>query len=263
MSNANEQQKLPVNERGLFQQGIQMSADGNWTNAEKIFRGIAERNPSWPEPKNNLAVALYKSGKLEQSNQAFEDAVTSLPSFKVAQLNRQKLYDYYASLAYNKAAGINKKPGMPKLEMLNELKDIPTIASETGIGSVKENPGNTDEAYKQVKNSLLKWSESWSDSNVEQYLSAYSNEFIPSAKFKDFSRWSKQRREKLSNQKIDRVSLDAIQVYIDNSKKQALAEFVQDYKSSNYHDKVLKRIRLAYKNDRWLIVSEEVLQKLN
>ena len=58
MTSADEQQKPPVNERGLFQQGIQMSADGNWTNVEKIFREIAERNPSWPEPKNNLAIAL-------------------------------------------------------------------------------------------------------------------------------------------------------------------------------------------------------------
>ena len=116
-ANAYDAEANPVNDLGLFKQGVQLSTDGEWSNAERIFRGIAERNPSWPEPKNNLAVALYKTGKLEQSHQAFEDAVTSLPSFKTAQINRQRLYDYSATLAYNKAVGNNNKPGMPTLEL--------------------------------------------------------------------------------------------------------------------------------------------------
>lgn len=257
-ANAYDAEANPVNDLGLFKQGVQLSTDGEWSNAERIFRGIAERNPSWPEPKNNLAVALYKTGKLEQSHQAFEDAVTSLPSFKTAQINRQRLYDYSATLAYNKAVGNNNKPGMPTLELLNDVKDISSIVKKANTDGDK----NTDEAFNQVKNSLLQWSKSWLNSDVDEYLSAYSSEFVPPSHIKDFEHWSKIRKAKLLKGNIDRVSLDSIQVYLDNNKQQALAQFVQDYKSRNYEDKVLKQVRMTYTNNRWLIVSEEVLREL-
>ena len=255
VSNANESDADRVDDLGLFQQGVQLSANGKWSNAEAIFRGIAERNPSWPEAKNNLAVALYNSGKLEQSHRAFEAAVTSLPSFRIAQINRQRLYDYSATLAYNRAIGNNEKPGLPTLEMLNDVEDISSIIEKT-------NPevANNDEIFEQVKDSLHKWSKSWTNSNVEQYLAAYSNDFTPAGDAKNFSQWSEQRSAKLRKGKIDQISLDSIQVYINDDKKQALAEFIQDYKSRNYQDKVVKQMRLAYKNNRWLITSEEVLR---
>ena len=257
VSNAYDSDTNRAGDLGLFQQGVELSADGKWSNAEAIFRGIAERNPSWPEAKNNLAVVLYNSGKLEQSHQAFEAAVTSLPSFKIAQINRQRLYDYSATLAYNRAIGNTEKPGLPTLEMLNDVEDISSIVEKT-------NPEvtNNDEIFEQVKDSLHKWSESWTNSDVERYLAAYSNNFIPTGEAKNFSQWSKQRSEKLRKGKIDQVSLDSIQVYINDDKKQALAEFVQDYKSRNYQDKVVKQMRLAYKNNRWLITSEEVIREI-
>ena len=151
---------------------------------------------------------------------------------------------------------------MPKLDILNDVKDISSIVAKSNLEVTDENTITDSEAFDQVKDSLMKWSESWLNSDVEQYLSAYSNEFVPPGKIKNYAHWSKQRKEKLRKGKIDRISLDSIQVYIDNEKQQALAEFIQDYKSSNYQDKVLKQMRLTFKNDRWLITSEEVLKKL-
>jgi len=261
-ANANDLDNNSLNDLGLFKQGIQLSADGKWANAEAIFRGIAERNPRWPEAKNNLAVALYNSGKIELSHKAFDDAVTSLPSFKTAQINRQRLYDYSATLAYNKAIGNNKNPDTPKLELLNDVEDISSIIAKSKPEIDDENIDKNDLVFDQVKDSLIKWSESWSNSDVEQYLSAYSDEFVPTGKIKDYTHWKKQRSAKLRNGKIDRVSLKSIQVFVDDSKQQALAEFIQDYKANNYQDKVLKQIRLAYKNDRWLIISEQVLREI-
>lgn len=260
---AQEPQKKTNNDLGLFQQGVELSADGKWQNAEKIFREVAKRNPSWPEPKNNLAVALYKSGKLEQAQQALEDAVTSLPSFRIAQSNRQRLYDYSATVAYYKAVGINEKPGQPKLELLKEVKGTSSIVTRLAPAVVSKKADNTDEVIGQVKSSLIKWSQSWSNSDVEQYLSAYSSHFKPSDSSKNYTQWRKQRRDKLRFTKVDRITLDRIQVYMDASKQQALVEFVQHYQSAKYQDKVLKQVRLAYENDNWLIVSENVLQQLN
>lgn len=260
---AKEPQKKTINDLGLFQQAVKLSADGKWSNAEKIFRAVAKRNPSWPEPKNNLAVALHETGKLEQAQQALEDAVTSLPSFKIAQANRQRLYDYSATLAYYKAVGINEKPSLPKLEMLNDVKGTSNIVTRLGPAVDRGNTAKADEIVGQVKDSLSRWSKSWSSSDVEQYLSTYSNKFKPSDPTKDYAQWRQQRHDKLRFTKIDQVTLDNIRVYLDSSKKQALAEFVQHYQADKYQDRVLKQLRLAYENDRWLIVSERVLQPLN
>ena len=59
----------------LFNKAVQMSTDGDWSGAEKIFRDVAQRNPGWPEPKNNLAIVLYNAGKLEQARQSLDEAV--------------------------------------------------------------------------------------------------------------------------------------------------------------------------------------------
>lgn len=256
-------QKKTINDLNLFQEAVKLSADGNWSNAEKIFREIAARNPGWPEPKNNLAVALYNAGKLEQAQQALEEAVTSLPSFRTAQENRQRLYDYSATMAYYKAVGIDEKPNQPRLEMLSDVKGTSNIVTRLGPAVVRDEPGNIDDVIGQVKVSLINWSESWSSSNVDQYLAAYSTRFEPSELAKDYAEWRKKRRDKLRFTKIDRVSIDAIHVYVDSSRQQALAEFVQHYKAANYQDKVKKQLHLAYENDRWLIVAERVLHQLN
>lgn len=73
----------------LFDQAVSLSVHGDWLGAEKLFKKISLDHPSWPESKNNLAIALFNLGKIEQAQQALEDAVTSLPSFKVAQENRK------------------------------------------------------------------------------------------------------------------------------------------------------------------------------
>ena len=76
-----------ADEHGLFQQAISLSKQGDWKQAAELFQQVASAQPDWPEPKNNLAVALLKLGQVEQARQILEQAVTSQASFKVAQEN--------------------------------------------------------------------------------------------------------------------------------------------------------------------------------
>lgn len=253
------------NDQALFEQAVLMSSDGDWFNAEKIFRDVALRNPGWPEPKNNLAIALYNMGRLEQARQALDEAVTSLPSFKVAQANRQRLYDYAATTAYYNVVGIAEGPELPKLELLTEVQLTPNITSPKphAQSTIENNPGQPDEIEQQIRESVLGWSRSWSAADVDAYLSVYSTQFKPSDPGRSYEQWRISRTAKLRFGKINQVSVKSIEVYLDSNLQQALAQFVQHYQSSKYQDKVIKQLQLTLEEGRWLIRSERVLQQLN
>ncbi len=249
-----------------------MSTDGDWSGAEKIFRDVAQRNPGWPEPKNNLAIVLYNAGKLEQARQSLDEAVSSLPSFKVAQDNRQRLYDYSATMAYYKVVGVPEKPELPKLELLTRVLAQPSgmvtqakpavVQSAAGQAKDKNASDKLSDIEQHVNNSLQSWLESWSSADVKGYLSIYSTSFHPSEQGKSYQQWRSDRTNKLRFGKVVKVTADDVEVYVDSSRQQALAQFVQYYKSSTYQDKVIKQLELALEDGRWLIRSERVLQQL-
>ncbi len=183
-------QQKSIDDFLLFKHAVNLTEDGRWSDAAILFKDIAARNPDWPEPKNNLAIAQFKLGKIEQAQQAIEAAVISLPSFKVAQSNRKKLYDHAAAMAYYKAVGVSEKPENPELEILTEIKKAPVVKSSV----VDNNSQAASTVFSDIRNSLSKWSEAWSDNNIEQYFSVYSNDFTPSGSAKDYTQWRMLRR---------------------------------------------------------------------
>lgn len=249
-NNANEL----TDDMKLFQQGIQLATDGNWVKSLDTFRDISKRNPTWLESKNNLAVALYQTGDFEQAKETLEEAANSLHSLKVTLENRKKLYDYSASMAYFKAVDENRKPTLPQLSLIKEL--IPSQNKELLLPEI----GNRID---QIKETLINWSKSWANSNTEQYLAAYSNDFQPSGHIKDLDDWKEQRTIKFRLTKIDKIELAAIQIFLNGTKDKAVTQFVQNYHSRKYRDKVLKQIELVQENNRWLIVSEIVIDQIN
>jgi len=262
--------------RVLFDQAVSLSAHGDWLGAEKLFKQISLDHPGWPESKNNLAIALFNLGKIEQAQQALEDAVTSLPSFRVAQENRKRLYDHSAAMAYHKAIGSNEKPASPQLQLLREidvsmLEELqPEEAQSEGHTPVENTEALATDAaeLKQqasdaVENAVNRWSKSWTDVNIDQYLSAYSTQFKPSDSVKDYTQWRNIRRAKFRLSGGIRIETQDIKVYLSSNEVQALVEFVQHYQSNKYQDKVIKQLHLVLENDRWLIQSERVLQQLN
>jgi tetratricopeptide (TPR) repeat protein len=255
--------KTQVSDSVLFKHAVNLTEQGRWSDAAILFKDIASRNPTWPEPKNNLAIALFKLGKIEKAQQALEDAVISLPSFKVAQSNRKKLYDHAAAMAYYKAVGVSEKPKRPQLKILTDVKKEPEIQlpALTSAGAIGK-PANAP-IINNINKRVIYWSNVWSDADVEQYLSLYSNDFTPSDPGKDYTQWRIMRRAKFQFSSKPTVKLSEIQVYLSGNNRQALVEFMQDYKSAKYRDRVLKQLRLIYENDRWLILSEQVLKQVN
>lgn len=251
-----------ADDKVLFDQAVLMSKDGDWINAEKIFRDVAQRNPGWPEPKNNRAIALYNMGKLEQARQALDEAVTSLPSFKVAQENRQHLYDYAATIAYYKVVSIQEEPESPKLVLLTDVSSVSNSKNQHTQAMPVRQPGPIDEIEQEVRIAVLDWARAWSAADVKSYFDSYSTSFQPSVENQSYNYWRNERTVKLKFGNIEKVSVNAIDVFLDTAKQSAVAQFEQGFWSKTYKDKVIKQLQLVYENNRWLIRSEIELKKL-
>ncbi|MCW8957001.1 MAG: tetratricopeptide repeat protein [Gammaproteobacteria bacterium] len=243
--------------RDQFQQAVSLSKQGDWKQAVKLFQQVASEQPDWPEPKNNLAVALLKLGQVEQARQTLEQAVISQASFKVAQANRQRLYDHLAANAYEKALGNSGSLQLPNLQLLDSIQQATVQPVQQ---SVVTDP--VADITSLIHQQLNQWSSAWSESNVDAYLACYSPRFKPFERDMDYQQWRYQRRLRLKSSQDVKISLDDIKVFVDPKGDSALVEFVQLYRSANYTDKVIKQLLLNHDNKQWLIISERVIKAL-
>lgn len=254
--------QAPIDDAVLFKHAVSLTEKGRWSDAAILFKNIANRHPAWPEPKNNLAIALFQLGETDQAQQAIEDAVVSLPSFKVAQFNRKQLYDHAAAIAYYKAVGGSERPQRPKLTILKNVKKASLLANPAVIDAGLSDEQSRALIINSISKSIITWSKAWSNINIEDYLLAYSGDFIPFDSGNDYTHWRIMRRAKFQFSSSLSIKLTNMHVYLNENGKQAVAEFIQNYKSARYQDSVHKQLRLIYENERWLILSERVLKQI-
>ncbi len=255
-----------ADDKKLFDQAVQYSVQGQWLQAEKIYRGLIKRHPLWPETKNNLAVVLLKMQKLDESREFLESAVVSAPSYRVAQQNRTRLYNFLANQAYNNVLDSSRKLQLPKLELILKIENAGAIEKSI-MNKMPETA--LKETTSQIEQQLNAWSRMWSEGRYEQYIQFYSPQFVPSSNQKTLAQWKQGRKYRLNNARGVKVSIDRIRVFFEHSSKAGeesgayvLVEFFQYYQSENYKDTVLKQVYMHKQNKRWLIISERTLKTL-
>ena len=252
----------------LFYQAVAYADLNQWNQAQIIFQNLSLKHTDWPEPKNNLAVALLKQGQLEQAQKAIDDAINSQPSFRIAQKNRNSIYEYLAVQAYDKVLGKGKKASLPQMDLLTELTmnrpevKEPPVAVEPEVVVVEKKTQQSDNVN-SIRQRLLAWSRAWSESNEKHYFSSYSTQFRPSDLRTDYTQWRNIRRVRLKKSPNVQVVLNDIDIYLSDNKQRAVAEFVQSYSSSTYKDRVIKQLVLESDKGNWLILSEREIQKLD
>lgn len=107
---------------------------------------------------------------------------------------------------------------------------------------------------------ILTWATAWSNNDVEQYLSFYSNDFVPEDPSLDRSRWEQMRRKRLKNKDI-RIIVSNAEVYrTDNEITEV--RFTQRYTSKSYRDRVIKSIEMKETPSGWKFISERTVEKL-
>jgi len=107
---------------------------------------------------------------------------------------------------------------------------------------------------------ILTWATAWSNNDVEQYLSFYSNDFEPDDPSLDRSRWEQMRRERLQNKNIQIIVSNAEVYRVDNEITEV--RFTQRYTSKSYRDRVIKSIEMKETPSGWKFISERTIEKL-
>jgi len=273
------------NDKKLFAQAVKLSLLEQWSQAEPIYRELLERNEQWPELGNNLAILLLKTERIDEAKQVFEQAVSSTPSYRIAQDNRSLLYSYLATRAYEKALGTEQQIALPELKLIQAIYQAEIVPpQETGEDVEKE--VSEDIIHKErvekplvshteneqqlsfhknisehIKQQLFEWSSAWSRGDFENYIQSYSENFIPSDQRKSYAEWKNIRRGRLKFTKGVKIEIDQLRVFIESGREYALVEFIQNYHSATYSDKVLKQMYMQNQPDRWLILSERTIKK--
>ena len=112
----------------------------------------------------------------------------------------------------------------------------------------------TEDATQQLIETIDLWSAAWSEKNVPQYLSNYSDDFVVPGKLSRKS-WEGLRRSRLRRPKyievtIDYENFDIVQPDI------ADVYFKQTYRSNTYSDITNKVLRLRKEDHTWMILGE-------
>lgn len=275
-------------DEALFARAVSLSQQQQWAEAESIYRALLKSRPQWPEPKNNLAIVLLKTGRLEQAKQMLEQAVVSSPSYRVAQANRSQLYNYLATQAYHKALGEPTELEPPTLDLIGQVyqnirlveKPVEVIVEkriEVPVEVIVEKPvidrsefvqteqvdvsaERDQQIRQQIQQQLTRWSQAWSVGDYDTYIQAYASEFDPGEPTTSLAEWKNIRHAKLKYARDTRVTLDSLRVFVEASAQYALVEFVQAYRSASYSDTVLKQLYMTKSDNNWRILSERVIK---
>ncbi|WP_230969655.1 L,D-transpeptidase Cds6 family protein [Nitrogeniibacter aestuarii] len=110
-------------------------------------------------------------------------------------------------------------------------------------------------AKEDIRKTLQAWTMAWSSKDMPAYLAQYHADFTPDEGL-DRTRWAQLRHQRIAG-KSGRITVFLRDIDIEFDGEQAIATFVQDYDSGNYHDSTRKRLRLARALDHWQILNEQ------
>ena len=130
------------------------------------------------------------------------------------------------------------------------------IANESVVTEVLAEIGPNEE----IEAVLNSWAAAWSGQDVEAYLDAYSERFVP-AGTQTLAQWEAQRRQRLSRPERIEVALSEIEVLVFDARR-ARARVVQAYRSDRYSDVTRKEFQMVNEGGRWLITSERTIEVL-
>jgi len=279
---AGDEQQPVDKDRALFAQALELSSQNKWAQAESVYRELLERNQNWPELGNNLAILLFKTNRIDEAKDMFEQAVSSSPAYRTTQSNRSQLYSYLASQAYAKALGEEGSGELPQLELIHEIhqpkihqtvkiieKEVEKLVIKNeceGQQPVFETPPvseciEKETIVEQINQQLSGWSQAWSQGDFDAYIKNYSPDFLPSDSRKSYAEWKNIRRARLKFTRGVNVAIDKLTVFLQPQGNFALVEFIQNYSSNTYSDQVLKQVYMQSQVEgNWLILSERSIK---
>lgn len=264
----------PQEDRGpdyLFLQARLAELEGDTQTAVTLLEELIKTHPELPEAYNNLALIQIRKGNHSMATELLRAAMQTDPRYQQVYENLGKLYTLLASEAYKKALGSDNNVEIPavfnafdQLTMEQVAVEKPDMEEEAEVG-VKEEPVEPQQSSEPInlgeaKNNILRqvrnWADAWASQNVENYLSYYSPEFVPSDEM-SLADWRKLRRDRVSAPQFIQVIISDPKVIIYPHNQMASVTFLQEYESNTYNE-TIKKILLFHKTaGKWLIIQEE------
>lgn len=151
------------------------------TKALKLFTELYNDYPQNQQIKNNYAVVLFGSGKLEQAEEVLSSVIESNKEVNIAYKNLNKIYDYAAAKAYSNALGTEKEVTPQKLQIIESMNTPIAVAANTAaVAEQKPAAVQATEAVKVVEpkkaasvdvaNNVQAWADTWSKADVNSYV---------------------------------------------------------------------------------------------
>lgn len=131
----------------------------------------------------------------------------------------------------------------------------PLLEAAAAGGDTDKAPA-ADPAAKAALDTVNAWAAAWSKKDAEQYLAAYSAQFVPE-KGVSRSDWEKTRRQRIAAPASISVTVGAptLSKIVDNKVE---VSFAQSYRADKYSDEVQKTLTLQREDGKWKIVREVV-----
>jgi murein L,D-transpeptidase YafK len=103
------------------------------------------------------------------------------------------------------------------------------------------------------------WAAAWSSGDASQYLSFYSERFVPESKT-SFTNWASQRQQRITPDQGIQVQIEDAKV-LKQTAQQAEIGFRQFYESKSLKARSNKLLTVELHNDQWKIVRERVVTR--
>lgn len=125
-----------------------------------------------------------------------------------------------------------------------------------GAAPAGASDAGNDAQARMISETVTKWAASWSDQDVNSYLSHYAPIF-KAGSGKSMDEWQSIRRIRLTTPKFIEVTVRNIEVK-SIGPSSVSASFVQTYRSDRYSSESIKEMTLVEMEGRWQIVEELV-----
>ena len=228
-------------------------SSGNTKQAIELLTPLLTRHPR-PEIYNNLASYHIAENNFDQAQVYLNEAINGDTRYQIIYQNLSRLFSHKAGLAYQQALNLEEKKTALKLAMIH-LPD--TTATTTTPGIINATPETGAPDPQAVINIVNKWATAWSEQNVFNYLSLYSDKFKP-LDGTTLETWKTYRRNRLLQPSFIQVKAININVNFLGAEQYAHVHFIQHYKSNTFQEKIHKLLVLQKESNGWRIIIEAV-----
>jgi tetratricopeptide (TPR) repeat protein len=271
-----------------FLKGVLQSEVGKPNEAIATFTKLTADYPELPEPYNNLAVLYAAQSQFDKARAALEMAIRTNPSYATAHENLGDVYAKLASQAYSKALQLDASNTdvEPKLSLILNLFAVdakgvrPTAtATNTPAAATTSPPAATttvatkaapvpapaaasaqqppatkaNRSQDDVEAAVQSWAKAWSKKNMQGYLGAYAQGFVPPGG-QSRKEWEADRKARILPRNHIEVKVSDLKVSVNGDR--ATAKFHQAYNSDNLNTTSRKTLELVKSGGRWLILRE-------